>query len=1043
MNSADQPLLSVVIPIYNTEKYLRKCLDSIACQTYGNLEIICVNDCSPGNAKEIVSEYTSKDHRFKYVEHPQNKGLFHARITGSEIATGDYIAFVDSDDYISIDYYRLLLEKAVQEKADIVEGRIIRENEDGYRFVQNLNNILVEELSGDNIREAFFSQEGLFYHWHVIWNKVYSKALWDQCLPYYKKQTKHLIMTEDFVFSSLLFINAKKYCSIPYDGYFYLSRAEASTGSASEINKFLKTFEDMGTAFDFVEQHLRNIGLEKYVPNVLNWKTRYFRLWASRIKTTPFSAANKNLALNELKKFMKIEKVEETKPEDYYHSIVNTAWDPRYEVLKNKIADEHIEYISFDIFDTLVVRPFYNPRDLLFLLDDYFHEIYPASQMVEFSKLRLQAESKSRELVRLKNPSWQDVNLDEIYQQIAEDYQIPAHIVDQLKKKEIELELKFTYRRESIYQLYKMARVLNKKVIFVSDMYLSKDTVQKIIEQAGYVDYEKLYVSSETRVLKNTGDMFDFVIRDLGIEPHKILHIGDNWHSDKVMAEKKGWHSFFTAKPIDLLTNNLSDKETGNSMKYFADSRTNGWSSYEFSEYMGIRCMLALAANKLFDNPYPSFNPESDFNIDPYFVGYYALGIHVFSLVKWIIEDSMKMGYETLHFIARDGYLPFIVYEQMAKYIPGAPKANYLYASRKMLMPYMLTTQNAYGLESFVSIHAHTPQSILELFKSFLKDDLNLQLFEQNGVILYKNFSTPYEFKKFIDVLMEYGIDSEKVEKYKAQLEQYYNKNIGPNDAAFDLGYSARLQTIIVNIIKRKCDAYFVHTAKETPWRYARRNHFELKSYYEYKPLVSGILREHLFAELGPSCIGVQLTKDGDDVEPIFEEYHDQPINRMMITILHNSAVDFAKDMMSLFSDYMDVLKVRNKEASVPLEMFIHYSRPLDRLLFKHSGSDDTVHGGKANNNLLEWWNRETSRLRIKDESRGESTNFSNQSLSYYDFLYNRHKIIKAIFYALFDRDTLKEKVKARYASKPKTLKFLTVTYRGIRKIKRSIVNRR
>ena len=99
-----QEKISVIVPIYNVEDYLHRCVDSIINQTYTNLEIILVDDGSPDNCLKICDEYAKKDSRIKVV-HKKNGGLSDARNAGLEIATGEYIGFVDSDDYISLYFY--------------------------------------------------------------------------------------------------------------------------------------------------------------------------------------------------------------------------------------------------------------------------------------------------------------------------------------------------------------------------------------------------------------------------------------------------------------------------------------------------------------------------------------------------------------------------------------------------------------------------------------------------------------------------------------------------------------------------------------------------------------------------------------------------------------------------------------------------------------------------------------------------------------------------------------------------------------------------
>lgn len=100
-----QPLITVIVPVYNVEKYLRRCLDSIIRQTYQNLEILCIDDGSIDNSGEICEQYAARDARIKVI-HQENQGLSTARNRGLDAAEGEYIAFVDSDDYILEDMYK-------------------------------------------------------------------------------------------------------------------------------------------------------------------------------------------------------------------------------------------------------------------------------------------------------------------------------------------------------------------------------------------------------------------------------------------------------------------------------------------------------------------------------------------------------------------------------------------------------------------------------------------------------------------------------------------------------------------------------------------------------------------------------------------------------------------------------------------------------------------------------------------------------------------------------------------------------------------------
>ena len=109
------PKLSIIVPVYNTEIYLKKCLDSLINQTLKDIEIIIVNDCSPDNSEAIILEYQAKDPRIKYIKHDKNLRQGGARNTAIQNATGEWLTFVDSDDYIDFNIYKKMLKKCETE----------------------------------------------------------------------------------------------------------------------------------------------------------------------------------------------------------------------------------------------------------------------------------------------------------------------------------------------------------------------------------------------------------------------------------------------------------------------------------------------------------------------------------------------------------------------------------------------------------------------------------------------------------------------------------------------------------------------------------------------------------------------------------------------------------------------------------------------------------------------------------------------------------------------------------------------------------------
>ncbi len=136
--------LSVIIPIYNNEQYLKECLDSICNQTLSDIEIICVNDGSEDNSLQIIEEYKQKDNRIILINQ-DNMGQSSARNNGLKIATGEYIGFVDSDDYIDQDFYEKLYNSAKQNNLDMAVAGIVRFKGIRRRYMLNFSDEIIEK----------------------------------------------------------------------------------------------------------------------------------------------------------------------------------------------------------------------------------------------------------------------------------------------------------------------------------------------------------------------------------------------------------------------------------------------------------------------------------------------------------------------------------------------------------------------------------------------------------------------------------------------------------------------------------------------------------------------------------------------------------------------------------------------------------------------------------------------------------------------------------------------------------------------------------
>ncbi len=156
-----EPLISVIVPIFNVEKYLKKCVDSIITQTYKNLEIILVDDGSPDNCGVICDEYEKKDSRIRVI-HKENRGPAEARNVGIDICKGEYISFVDSDDFVSERYIEILYESIIRNEADISftsSGIIFNDNSKSEKSVRfDDRNYTINEISTFKMLELILYQ---------------------------------------------------------------------------------------------------------------------------------------------------------------------------------------------------------------------------------------------------------------------------------------------------------------------------------------------------------------------------------------------------------------------------------------------------------------------------------------------------------------------------------------------------------------------------------------------------------------------------------------------------------------------------------------------------------------------------------------------------------------------------------------------------------------------------------------------------------------------------------------------------------------------
>ena len=236
-----KPKVSIIIPVYNVEKYISKCLDSLVNQTLKEIEIIVVNDGSPDNSQKIIDKYVKKypDKIKSYIK--ENGGQGSARNYGIEKTNGEYIGYVDSDDFIEPTMYELLYNKAKKDKLDIVICGNYIVSED-YKYKKEDYFTIKYQTSFEN---AIFGKM-------AVWNKIYKKEI----LTNNKLKFKEKVWYEDLAFTVKALMQIKKIGFIDKPLYDYLLRA-GSTMNNSNIERNLEIL----LAFDEV---LNDKNIDKY-----------------------------------------------------------------------------------------------------------------------------------------------------------------------------------------------------------------------------------------------------------------------------------------------------------------------------------------------------------------------------------------------------------------------------------------------------------------------------------------------------------------------------------------------------------------------------------------------------------------------------------------------------------------------------------------------------------------------------------------------------------------------------------------------------------
>ncbi len=302
----------------------------------------------------------------------------------------------------------------------------------------------------------------------------------------------------------------------------------------------------------------------------------------------------------------------------------------------NMVALKHLiqsaDVVSFDIFDTLLLRPYVNPADM-------FTHMERAIPAPGFAAWRTGAEA---DFYR-RHGTAREACLNDIYS-------VPGNFAD-LKSVEMDWEYDTLFANPEMKEIYDFARSAGKQIVIASDMYLPLDFIRRVLDKNGYSGYDKLYLSNEINRRKDRGDMYGYILSELRVSPNKMLHIGDNRHSDFNMARRHGIKAFLYTRVAD---------------KYLSENKKAA-AFYAGNRGLGASIITAMCAAHPSDDDY-----WTDF-------GYRYAGPVVYAYCRWIYNTAVAGGLKNILFVARDGYLAQKIFNIISN---GDIKTNYVYAPR-------------------------------------------------------------------------------------------------------------------------------------------------------------------------------------------------------------------------------------------------------------------------------------------------------------------------------------------------------------------------
>ena len=412
--------------------------------------------------------------------------------------------------------------------------------------------------------------------------------------------------------------------------------------------------------------------------------------------------------------------------------------------------------LSLDVFDTAIIRLLKDPKDLFIAVQEKLKSDGVLDEKLQdYKTMRIDCEKLAREK-KIKKTGNGEINIHEIFDVMKNEFSIPQTVIDKAIETEIEFEKIFCKVNPEIFKLYEYASKKNKKVIFISDMYLGQEIIIELLCKNGYrVDNNNVFVSNSFGYSKGDDkfNLFKQVLKIEGISKNKMVHVGDNYYADFKMCKNIGIKTFRYIR--------IQDR-----MEYFDVKLSLANSdnvSRLFCSYVQTLCQL-----KKVNSPQNSIC---------YRLGYNYLGPLYTAFTCWFSLNAKRLGIEHLYFPSRDGFIIKRIYEKVKTFKTNFPQSTYLCVSRRAIfmpslenigdfeMTYFCGAQDGISISEIlerINININDVKSILGKYELLnAKEKLKFYKNSEHKLKLNKLFNDE-GFKK---IIFEKGISRGKISK--------------------------------------------------------------------------------------------------------------------------------------------------------------------------------------------------------------------------------------------------------------------------------------